>query len=285
MTKRERPGITGDIRLTERICEAAGRGALGQAAILSGSGDLGEAALFLAAAMECEGEERPCGECGPCRKVFRKIHPDVVIVRDPEHKNVSVEVLRNTVADAYILPNEGRRKVYIFPDCALLEPKAQNVLLKVLEEGPPHGAFLFCAENSAVLLPTIRSRAVEWKLSNSATRMVADDRARELCAILRDGKAANVAAYCAGLESSKISRDELRALLSDARDMVTASLAASYGGDYEAEKGLAEALGRQGLSRAADILGSFIRQCGYNVGVGHITGALGVALMELRQFS
>ena len=128
MAKRERPGITGDFRLTERIREAAGRGALGQAAILSGAGDLGEAALFLAAAMECEGEARPCGECGPCRKVFRNIHPDVVIVRDPEHKNVSVEVLRNTVADAYILPNEGRRKVYIFPDCALLEPDRKSVV-------------------------------------------------------------------------------------------------------------------------------------------------------------
>lgn len=276
--------ISGNSRLTERIREAAKREALGQASILSGPGDLVEAARFLAAAMECEGQEKPCGACGACRKVLRNIHPDVVTVTDPEHKNVSVEVLRDTVADAYILPNEGRRKIYIFPDCTLLDPKAQNVLLKVLEEGPPHGAFLFCAKNSAVLLPTIRSRAVEWKLANVEEDPAADGRAGKLCGILREGRTADMAAFCAELESSKTSREELRTLLSDARDMVAAALAASYTGEGgKEEKGLAEALGRQGLSRCADVLERFIRQCGYNVGVGHLAGALGVELMELQR--
>ena len=158
--------IPGEPLLAQRLREAAGRDALGHALILSGQGDLPAAARFAAAAMECIGEGRPCGMCLPCRKVMRGVHPDIVTVTDPDHKNISVDVLRDVVADAYTLPNEGRRKVYVFPDCALLEAKAQNVLLKVVEDGPPHAAFLFCAANSAALLPTIRSRAVEWKLSN-----------------------------------------------------------------------------------------------------------------------
>ena len=40
-----------------------------------------------------------------------------------------MEVLRSVRADAYILPNEGRRKVYLFPDCALLDPKAADAAL------------------------------------------------------------------------------------------------------------------------------------------------------------
>ena len=35
---------------------------------------------------------------------------------------------------------------------------------KVVEEGPPYAAFLFCAKNSASVLPTLRSRCVELKL-------------------------------------------------------------------------------------------------------------------------
>ena len=90
----ERMTIPGQERLTEELRQAAARDALGHAVILSGSGDLLAAARFVAAAMECEGPDRPCGQCGPCRKVLRGIHPDVAVVEDPEHRNVAVEVLR-----------------------------------------------------------------------------------------------------------------------------------------------------------------------------------------------
>ena len=180
---------------------------------------------------------------------------------------------------AYTLPNEGRRKVYVFPDCALLEAKAQNVLLKVVEDGPPHAAFLFCAANSAALLPTIRSRAVEWKLSPPEERAGADDGARTLCELLCRGQAAELAAFCAALEAGKTEREALRSLLSGARDLVAAGLAACYGagGDPLAQR-LAREVGRRRLSAAADTLQSFLRQCGTNVGVGHLAGALAVEL-------
>jgi len=270
-------------RLAQRIREAARRDALGHAVILSGQGDLLRAARFLAAAMECEGEGRPCGQCAPCRKVLRDIHPDVITVEDPEHKNISIDVLRQVRSDAYILPNEGRRKIYLFPDCERLDPKVQNVLLKVLEEGPPHAAFLFCARNSAALLPTIRSRAVEWKLSPAREYAGLDGGARQLCELLCGGKPADLAAYCAELENSKMGREELQSLLSDARDLIAGGLAACYGagaGD-ELSRRLAQDMGRRRLSRAADIFQQFTRQCGYNIGVGHLTGALAVALEEI----
>ena len=226
------PAIPGEPRLTERLREAAGRDALGHALILSGQGDLAAAARFAAAAMECQGENRPCGLCGPCRKVLRGIHPDVTTVEDPEHKNIAIDVLRDVVADAYTLPNEGRRKIYIIPDCGLLDPKAQNVLLKVVEDGPAHAAFLFCAANSAALLPTIRSRAVEWKLSNPEPETAeADGGAQELCRLLCESRPADIAAYFARLESGKTSREELKALLSDARDLLVRGLAAGYGAE------------------------------------------------------
>lgn len=272
--------IAEDPRLAQRIRQAAGRGALSHAVILSGQGDLPEAARFTAAAMECEGADRPCGQCAACRKVRRGIHPDVTAVEDAEHKSISMEILRQVRSDAYIVPNEGRRRIYIFPDCERLDPKTQNVLLKVLEEGPPHASFIFCAANSAALLPTIRSRAVEWRLAPAARPAGEDAGARRLCELLYEGRSADLTAFCADLESGKIGREELQQLLSAARDLVCRALAASCGlsGEDLLCDQMARRLSRQRLSATADILEHFARQCSYNVGVGHLTGALAVEL-------
>ncbi len=274
--------IPEDTRLAQRIRLAAQRDALGHAVILSGQGDLQRAARFTAAAMECEGGDKPCGQCAACRKVLRDIHPDVITVQDPEHKNISMDILRQVRNDAYIVPNEGRRKIYVFPDCEKLDPKTQNVMLKVLEEGPPHAAFIFCAVNSAALLQTIRSRAVEWKLSPPDETAGDDGEARRLCELLCGGKTADITAFCADLENGKLGREELQQLLSAARDLVCRALAASCGvssGDPLCDR-MAQQMSRQRLSAAADILQNFTRQCGYNVGVGHLTGALAVELSQ-----
>ena len=100
---------------------------------------------------------------------------------------LTCQLLRRIRSDAYIIPNEGRRKIYIFPDCDLFDPKTQNVMLKVLEEGPAHAAFLFCARNSAALLQTIRSRSVEWKISPSGDHAGDDEIARQLCRLHNGG--------------------------------------------------------------------------------------------------
>lgn len=278
MAQREPLVIPGEPRLSQRIREAASRDALGRAAVLSGQGDLAAAARFTAAALLCRDGDRPCGVCPDCRKVLRDVHPDVITVTDPEHKNVSVDVLRSVTADASILPNEGRRKVYIFPDCSLLDSKAQNVLLKVVEDGPAHAAFLFCAANSAVLLPTIRSRTAEWKLSPPPETAAEDGQARQLCELIFSRRAPELSAFCAELENSKISREELKKLLSDARDLLTAALAAACTGQGNGLAVHLAGMGKYRLSSIVEKLGAFIRQCNYNIGVGHLLGALAVEL-------
>lgn len=274
--------IPEDQRLAQRIRECARLGSLGHAIILSGRGDLLRAARFVAAAMECTGADAPCGQCPSCAKVLREIHPDVTTVVDPDHKNISIDVLRAMRADAYILPNEGRRKIYVFPDCDILEPKTQNVLLKVLEEGPAHAAFLFCARNSAALLQTIRSRCVEWKLSAPQSALSSGEEAGTLGQLIAEGKTSAITAFCADLENSKTGREELAKLLSDTRDLMSQALAVSYGGacDDPLAGTIARQLSPRRISRTADILQEFTRQCAYNVGVGHLTGALAVALSE-----
>lgn len=271
-----------------RIREAATRGTLSHALLLTGSGDRMSAACFAAAALECTGEEsRPCGVCPACRKVLAGIHPDVITVRDPDHKNIAVDVVRAIRADAYIRPNEGRRKVYVFPDCALLTEQDQNVLLKVVEEGPPYAAFLFCAENPSVVLQTLRSRCVELKLRPAGEAGDAPpESGRELCRLLAEGKRGSVTELMVRLEKKRTDRDALSALLDGSRHILAAALLALYGKppegpDAELCRQLGRRLGRQKLINTIQMLQTYRGACAYNVGVSHVLGALAVELEEL----
>ena len=121
-------------------------------------------ARLLAAAMMCTGQNQPCGYCEGCRKVLNGIHPDFITVDDPEKKTVPVELIRQARADIYIQPNEGKRKIYLFPRAQDILPPGQNALLKILEEPPSYGVFLLITDNAEKLLPTVRSRCTELTL-------------------------------------------------------------------------------------------------------------------------
>ena len=270
-----------------RIRAAASRGALSHALILSGAGPRDDAARYAACAYECISPgQKPCLTCAHCRKVLAGIHPDVITVRDGEHREIAVDVVRGMRADAFIRPNEGARKVYVFEDCSLLTEKDQNVLLKIVEEGPPYAAFLFCTENPAALLPTIRSRCVELKLMPSAGDEDASARARELCRLIAEGSAADRAAFFAGLESAKLRREELGALLAEARVLLSDALTSLYGAQSADDaRALAQDLTRRltklQILGTIDILQTYQIDCTYNVGAGILLGGLAAQLEEL----
>ena len=79
-----------------------------------------------------------CGCCGHCRKVERRVHPDVAVLerlRDKEGKprrEIVVEQIRALEKDAVVLPNEAARKVYLICEAELLNAAAQNAFLKLL---------------------------------------------------------------------------------------------------------------------------------------------------------
>ena len=269
-----------------RLRAAAKRGALSHALIFSGSGDRVSAARYAAAAMECTAESKPCLACPACRKVMQNIHPDVTFVRDAEHKELSVDTVRAMRADAFIRPNEGARKVYIFEDCTILTEKDQNVLLKLVEEGPAYAAFFFCAENPAVLLQTIRSRCVEVKLSPTVEEGGApDELALELARLIAEGSRASRAAFLAKLETQKVTRDDLSSLFEGTRLLLSSALLGQYGvsvpeRDLRIARSLASRLTKAKLLGTIDLLQDYRNKCTYNVGVGPTLGGFAVELEE-----
>lgn len=268
-----------------RLREAAARGTLSHAVLFTGGGNRLAAACYAAAAMECMAEAgRPCGVCAACRKVLEDIHPDVVIIRDEHHKNIAVDVVRNLRADAYIRPNEGARKVYIFPDCALLTEQDQNVLLKIVEEGPPYAAFLFCAENPAMVLQTLRSRCVELKLRPTAENAPeTPELGEELCRCIGSRKRGAAAELAARLEKKRTDREAVAAMLVHSREQFVAALGLLYGcqpenAHREIAPFLAKNLTKAQIMSTIELLEKYHGECAYNVGSGHVLGALAAEL-------
>ena len=263
-------------RTTQHIRAMARSGALPHALIISGSGDRLAAARFAAAAMQCRADaDKPCCQCTQCRKVLQDIHPDVLWVEDTEHKELQVDAARELRQEMFIRPNDDGRKVAIFPNSLQLNDKNQNVLLKIVEEGPSYASFIFCAENSGTLLPTIRSRCVELKLQQQGETQADMELLRSFAA-----PKGTLTQYCIALENRKYKREQLQALLQQAWPVCVEALAIKMGKQdidpdlAEGARLLAKNRSTKQLTRLAELVKQYASDCQYNVGVGHVLGAL-----------
>ncbi len=267
------------------VRSAARRGQLSHAVILTGEGDKPSAARFIAAAHLCRGEgERPCLRCNACRKVMEGIHPDVTEVKDADRKELAVDTVRALRQDVYIRPNEGERKVYLFTDCAQLNERDQNVLLKIVEEGPPYAAFVFCADTLHALLPTIRSRCVELRLDGGEETPGEDEAAAALCRILAKRDALALTGHLTAMENRRVKREQLLAMTEGAWQITAEALLAKCGkpgGCGDAAQALCRAFDRRQLQALTALFRRYAGECQYNVGAGHVLGALNAELIAL----
>lgn len=272
--------------LERAVRRAAEQGRLSHAIVLSGDGDLTDAARFIAAAHVCEGTDRPCLRCRHCRKVLEGIHPDVSVIRDTEHRELTVDAVRALRQDVYIRPNEAARKVYVIADSRQLNERDQNVLLKIVEEGPPYAAFIFCTDSPAALLETVRSRCVLLKCDAPAPDALPPE-AEQLCRAFARGKLLPVTTYLVSLENRRMKREELRDVLRGAWCAAAEALLLQMGKTVpdpacgETAQALAGGLDRRRLYGLTALLEKYSGECVYNVGAGHVLGALAVEWEEL----
>ena len=158
--------LLGNDQLKENLRAARRKGRLSHFYLLSGPRGAGKHTLaeLIAAAMLCKEPDGPCGVCRHCRKILSGNHPDYITIDDPTKKTVPVDLIREARSDLFVRPNEGAKKIYLFPRAQDMGIPGQNALLKVLEEPPSYGVFLLLTDNPEKLLPTVRSRCVELKL-------------------------------------------------------------------------------------------------------------------------
>lgn len=134
-------------------------------------------ARLLAAAALCESEgERPCGACRACRLAGAGHHPDILAAGGG--RTFSVDEVRALHAALAMGPNDGRYKIFLLAEVQNMTEQAQNALLKLLEEPPAFALFLLTCDSRFRMLPTVRSRCVQFSLGAVSE----DEAAAALCA-------------------------------------------------------------------------------------------------------
>ena len=314
-------GFLGNEMLKERLSAAEKNRRLSHCYLITGPEGSGKHTLarLLAAALECRGTEKPCFLCPQCKKVMGGTHPDFITVDDPEKKTIPVKAVRLACEDLYIRPNEGQKKIYLFPRAHDLNPQGQNALLKCIEEPPEYGVFLLLSQHAERLLPTIRSRCVELRLApiskpvlHRALRERFPEKAEgeisaaalrsggylgqaitfldESSALLPQVKALS-AALCKGSVSALLSvlvpmerlkREQLHSVLLQMRELVGTALTHQKGLPSpmpEAEQ-LSAACSLSSLLSFEEALCEAVSMLGSNVSPAHVCGLLSVLLAE-----
>lgn len=208
----------------------------------------------IAAAWVCTGEAPPCGRCAGCRKAAQGIHPDIIRA-DPKGEGLKAEAVRTLRSDAYIRPNEAPKKVYILEHGELLNQTGQNILLKLIEEGPAYACFLFLSPNPELLLPTIRSRCETLRAAGEETAEASQEGETLARFILSGAGPVETLPFLLSLE--KKDREDIALLLEDAHGRLVRALPQ-----------------RPDLLPLLDRMEPIRRACDFNISAGHLTGWL-----------
>ena len=235
--------IVGQDRAVRLLRGALLRDQVHHAYLLAGPAGVGKELLarVFASAANCEAEAkeaRPCGACANCKAIERGNFPDVMLIfsqaemivrgrlskadlENAPSKEIRVDEVRALSKRLSLAALRGRRKVAIVVPAEAMNERAQNTLLKTLEEPPSATTFLLISANPDALLPTIRSRCARVQLGP-----VPEERIVER--LLRDGVAEQEARERAARAQGSFSRaleeqGERRPLIEEAERALSAA--------------------------------------------------------------
>ena len=152
----------------------ADRGRVGSAYLLCGlqSQELKTQALLFAKRLNCL-KGTLCGNCISCKKIDRRIHPDVMLI-ESQGETIKIETLPELQPILHLKPYEGQWKVVIIDGAEHLNPASGNSMLKILEEPPVQTVFLLLTPHLESLLPTILSRCHIIRISHAVQVSLAE---------------------------------------------------------------------------------------------------------------
>ena len=154
--------VIGHEHAVARLRQSLRHGRARHAWLLSGSAGLGRHTLArsFAMALNCQAAApaRPCQTCRPCRRILAGNHVDLLYAEQDSGGVLRIDAIRAVLRGLALRPFEARHRVAIFRDFERVQPRAQDALLKTLEEPPPAAVLILIATSANALLPTITSR-------------------------------------------------------------------------------------------------------------------------------
>ncbi len=168
--------IAGGEETLSRLMDMAASDRPPHALLISGPVGVGKrtAALVFAKAVMCPHRQGhlACGKCRVCTSFDAGTNPDLTVALG--EKSIKVEAIRELRELAFAFPASALRRVFVIMDADKMTLQAQNALLKLFEEPPPHLIIVLTAVNAESLLPTVRSRAAELRMGPMSAAETAD---------------------------------------------------------------------------------------------------------------
>lgn len=106
-----------------------------------------------------------CSECSICDKIDHDNCEDLIVVGPSDSGSVKDESIENVQEKIKVKPF-GSRYVVIIESADKMTERAQNRLLKTLEEPPGDSVIILLSENMENLVQTIRSRCVKFHMNH-----------------------------------------------------------------------------------------------------------------------
>jgi len=154
--------IIGQEHIVQTLSNAVSMGMVSHAYLFYGPRGSGKTTIarLLAKAINCqnrkEGEYEPCNKCSSCLEIMEGRSLDIIEIDAASHRGIDeIRELRDSIKFS---PTKEKYKVFILDEAHQLTKEADNALLKILEEPPPHAVFIMATTEIHKMLPTIISR-------------------------------------------------------------------------------------------------------------------------------
>lgn len=105
-----------------------------------------------------------CGECGICHKIEHGNCEDLTYISAQGDSVKDSEILK--MQERLKTKPFGERNVVIIEDSDKMTLRAQNRLLKTLEEPPGNSVIILLSENIESLVQTVQSRCVKYRINS-----------------------------------------------------------------------------------------------------------------------
>jgi len=161
--------IDADKKLIERLEKAIKEDRVSHAYLFQAaafSNKLGFAKAFIKAIICDENPGTGCNTCVSCRKVDHDNLEDLIYIEKNDKGNITVNEIER-LQEALAKKPLGKRNFAVIVDADSMNEKAQNKLLKTLEEPSVGSVLILLSENQENLLPTIRSRCAKYSLNQN----------------------------------------------------------------------------------------------------------------------
>lgn len=158
--------IKGNRKVVERMTRVVVSRNISHAYLFVGDRTIDKLVLaenFVKAILCGSGTGDACETCLICHKINHGNHEDLIYLA-AEGSSIKDEAVEDLQSRLKKKPYAGERNVVIIQDADTMTPRAQNRLLKTLEEPTPGTVMILLSENMENLAQTILSRCVIFRL-------------------------------------------------------------------------------------------------------------------------